>query len=49
MIWWRYIDNTFFIWEYGEKSLKFFIEQVNKLHPTVKLTAEYSKEKVFET
>ena len=28
MIWWRYIDYIFFIWEHGEGSLKVFIEQV---------------------
>ena len=26
MIWWRYIDDNFFIWEYGEESLKVFIK-----------------------
>ena len=46
MIWWRYIDNIFFIWEHGEESLKVFIEQVNMFHSTIKLAAEYSKEEV---
>ena len=32
MIWWRYIDDIFFIWEHGEESLKVFIEQVNMFH-----------------
>ena len=26
IIWWRYIDDIFFIWEHGEESLKVFIE-----------------------
>ena len=39
MIWWRYIDDIFFIWEHGE-------EQVNMFHSTMKFTAEYSKEEV---
>ena len=47
MIWWRYIDDIFFIWEHGEKPLKVFIDQVNKFHPTIKFTAEYSKEEVI--
>ena len=46
MIWWRYIDDIFFIWEHGEESLRDFIDQVNLLHPTIKFTAEYSKEEV---
>ena len=46
MIWWRYIDDIFFIWEHGEESLKAFIEQVNMFHPTIKFAAEYSKEEV---
>ena len=43
MIWWRYIDDIFFIWEHGEESLRVFIDQVNLFHPTIKFTAEYSK------
>ena len=40
-----------FIWEYGEESLKVFIDQVNMFHPTtkfieIKFIAEYSKEEV---
>ena len=46
MIWWRYIDDIFFIWEHGEESLKVFIEQVNMFHSTVKFTAEYLKKEV---
>ena len=42
MIWWRYIDDIFFISEHGEESLKVFIDQVNLFHPTIK----YSKEEV---
>ena len=29
IIWWRYIDDIFFIWKHGEESLKVLIEQVN--------------------
>ena len=25
MIWWRYIDDIFFVWEHGEEFLKVFI------------------------
>ena len=43
-IWWRYIDHIFFIWEQGEESLRYFTDQVHLFHPTIKFTAEYSKE-----
>ena len=34
-VWWRYIDDIFFIWEHGEKSLKEFINEINQfLDPT---------------
>ena len=46
MIWWRYIDDMFFIWEHGEESLKVFSEQVNMFHPTIKFAAKFSKEEV---
>ena len=46
MIWWKYIDDLFFIWEHGEESPRGFIDQVNLFHPTIKFTAEYSKEEV---
>ena len=46
MIWWSYIDDLSFIWEQGEESLRNFIDQVNLFQPTIKFTAEYSKEEV---
>ena len=46
MIWWRYIDDIFFIWEYGEESMEKFINKLNSFHPTIKFTAEYSKETI---
>ena len=36
-IWWRYIDDIFFIWEHGNESLKEFINEIN---------SDWSKEKV---
>ena len=46
MIWWRYIDDIFFIWEHGEESLEKFLNKLNSFHPTIKFTAEYSKETI---
>ena len=42
-LWWRYIDDIFFLWEHGEEKLKGFIEHLNEKHPTIKFTAEWSK------
>ena len=47
MIWWRYIDDIFFIWEHGEESLEKFLHKLNSFHPTIKFTAEYTKETIF--
>ena len=45
-IWWRYIDDIFFILEHGEELLKEFINEINSFHPTIRFTADWSKEKV---
>ena len=45
-LWWWYIDNIFFIWEHGEEKLKEFIDVLNKKHPTIKVTAEWSKTQI---
>ena len=36
----------FFIWKYEKDSLKQFIETINALHSTIKLTAERSGEEI---
>ena len=46
LVWWRYIDDIFLLWEHGEESLKLFLEHINNLHPTIKFTADYSDKKV---
>ena len=42
-LWWRYIDDIFFLWEHGEEKLKSFIDNINKIHPTIKFAADWSK------
>ena len=44
-VWWRYINSILFIWEYRKESLKEFINEINSFHPTIKFTADWSKEK----
>ena len=45
-IWSRYIEDVFTIWPYGEETLMGFLEEVNSFHPTIKFTAEWSRESV---
>ena len=45
-LWWRCIDNIFFVWEHGEEKLKSFIDKINKMHSTIKFTADSSKTSV---
>ena len=42
-LWWRYIDDIFFLWEHGENKLKSFTDKINEVHPTIKFTAEWWK------
>ena len=42
-LWWKYIYDIFFLWEHGEEKLKTFIGNINKMHPTIKFTADWSK------
>ena len=38
----RFIDDIFVIWTHGEDSLLEFINYMNSLHPSIKLTDEFS-------
>ena len=42
-LWWWYIDDIFFLWEHGEEKLKPSIDNTNKMHLTMKFTADWSK------
>ncbi|XP_072426633.1 uncharacterized protein [Chiloscyllium punctatum] len=39
----RYIDDIFFLWTLGEESLIKLHSDINKFHPTIKLTKDYSR------
>ena len=41
-IWWRYIDDKFFIWTSDEERLTRYIDHMNSFHSTIKFTSEYS-------
>ena len=46
LVWWRYFDDIFIMWEHGEEELEKFLEILNCYHPTIKFTAEYSRAKI---
>ena len=39
MIWWRYIDDIFFIWNHREESVEKILNKLNSFYPTIKFTA----------
>ncbi|XP_072433467.1 uncharacterized protein [Chiloscyllium punctatum] len=39
----RYIDDIFFLWTHGKESLIKLHSDINKFHPTIKLTLDYSQ------
>ena len=45
-VWFRYIDDIFFIWEHGENSLKEWYEHLNNYHKTIKFTLEWSRKTI---
>ena len=46
LTWRRYIDDIFMLWQDGEKELEKFLEFLNFYHPTIKFTADHSREKI---
>ena len=45
-MWFRYIDNIFFIWAHGEKNLKRFMMEFINFNPNIKFTYEFSEESI---
>ena len=43
LIWKRYINDIFSLWDISSEELKQFIEQTSKHHPTIKFTAQISE------
>ena len=42
-MWWRYSDNAFAVWTYGEPALQLFLDSLNHYH-TIKFTFIWSAE-----
>ncbi|XP_071054163.1 uncharacterized protein [Onthophagus taurus] len=39
-LWLRYVDDTFVIWQHGQKRLHEFLDHLNSQHPMIKFTME---------
>ena len=46
LVWFRYIDDIFFIWTHGEEKLKFFLDDLNEYRPNINFTNESNKERI---
>ena len=43
LVWRRFIDDAFLLWNITKDEVDDFIVQANKFHPTIKFTAEISE------
>ena len=46
LCYYRFRDDIFMIWTGGEIALKKFLEEVNKLHHSIKFESKYSRERI---
>ena len=46
LLWYRYIDDVFFIWTHGEEKLASFIDDLNNYRPNIKFTHKSNKEHI---
>ena len=46
LIWFRYIDDEFFIWTNGEEKLLLFFTDLNNYNPHIEFTYEFNKEHI---
>ena len=46
LVWFRYIDDVFFIWTHRKEKLEEFLKNFNNYHPNIKLTHEFNKESI---
>ena len=46
LIWLRYIDDIFMVWDKGRNSLDDFLQHLNSCHKTIKFTSDISNEKI---
>ena len=46
-VWFRFLDDIFWIWLHGPQELESILGKLNSYHETIKFTWENSKEKIF--
>ena len=46
LVWKRYIDDVFSLWDTSKEEVNTFIEQANSYHRTIKFTAEISDKEI---
>ena len=46
LIWFRYVDDVFFIWTHGEENLQLFLTDLNNYNSQIKFTYEFNKEHI---
>ena len=47
LVWFRYIDDVFFIWTHVKEKLEEFLKDFNNYHSNIKFTHEFNKENVL--
>ena len=45
-VWWRFLDDIFFIWLHGIERLQEFLKFIDSLHETISYTWDYSENQV---
>ena len=45
-VWFRYIDDVFFLWTNGDENFKKFLDNLNNYDPYIKFTHECSKNEI---
>ena len=46
LVWFRYIDDIFFIWTHGEENLRNFLTEFDLFSDDIKFTYEYNKDTI---
>ena len=46
LVWFRYIDDIFFVWTHGEENLRNFMAAFNLLNDDIKCTYEYNEDTI---
>ena len=46
LVWFRYIDDIFFIWAPGKEHLETFLQELNNFNPDLKFTYESNEKEI---